>query len=146
MELIKKGGRQMLAERYLEIINELKRVNERNREVLEVDPTDKFEDEKAYSIVEYLTGEIEEAIHELEHLTREVREGVLLLNSQGRYNLDTMPEFYFTCGNIIEVSIDNKWYRGRVEHDSRDYYFCNYEGKNLPLTEGMKARIRVDRA
>jgi len=135
----------MLNKRYLEALNELKELNEKNKRVLETDPGDNFEEGKAYSIVEYLTGEIDEAIHELEHLTREVKEGILLLNSQGRYNLDTMPELYFTCGNIIEVSVEGKWYRGRVEHDNKEYYFCNYEGRNLPLSEGMKARIRVDK-
>jgi len=135
----------MLNKKYLEVLNELKVFNEKNKNLLKTEPSNNFEDEKAYSIIEYITREIDEAAHELDHLTREVREGVLLLNSQGRYNLDTMPEFYFTCGNIIEVYIDGQWQRGRVEHDNKDYYFCNYEGCNLQFFEGMQARVRVDK-
>lgn len=135
----------MLNNKYLELLDELKVLHLKTTEVLQHEPKDTFEEEKANSIIEYLHGEVEEALHELEHLTREVKEGHLLLNSQGRYNLDTMPEFYFTCGNIIEVDVDGSWHRGRVEHDNKDYYFCNYEGKNIHLYEGMKARVRVDK-
>lgn len=134
----------MLDKKYLELIDELRRVNIKAQALLEETSSDTFEEEKAHTIIDYLVTEMEEAADEIEHLSRQVKEGILLLNSQGRYNLDTMPEFYFTCGNIIEVSIDDKWYRGRIEHDNTDYYFCNYEGKNLHLYEGMKARIRVD--
>ena len=135
----------MLTKRYLELLDDLKELNSKAEDVLKKEPQDNFEEEKAYSIIEYIYTELSEAIHELEHLTREVKEGLLLLNSQGRYNLDTMTEFYFTCGNIIEVDVEGQWQRGRIEHDNEDYYFCNYEGKNIHLYEGMKARIRVDK-
>ena len=135
----------MLTKRYLELLNELKDLNSKTEIFLKEDPEDNFEEMKAHSIIKYLHTEIGEAIHELEHLNREVKEGLLYLNSQGRYNLDTMPEFYFTCGNIIELAVEGQWQSGRVEHDDKDYYFCSYEGKNIPLREGMKARIRVDK-
>ena len=135
----------MLNKKYQNILDELKVINKKNREILDTGAIEDFEDEKAHSILEYLYKEIDEAAYELEHLKRDVKEGTLLLNSQGRYNLDTMPEFYFTCGNVLELLIDEEWHRGRVEHSNNDYYFCNYDGKNIQLSEGMKARIRVDR-
>ena len=135
----------MLNKKYQNILDEIKGINKKNKEILKTGTIENFEDEKAHSILEYLYKEIDEAVYELEHLKREVKEGILLLNSQGRYNLDTMPEFYFTCGNPLEILVDEEWHRGRIEHADSDYYFWNYDGKNIKLSEGMKARIRVDK-
>lgn len=136
----------MLNEKHMSLIEELRSFTEKTTEFTsQCEEHCSFEEGRANSIIEYINTEIGEAIAELEHLNRPAKEGVLVLNSQGRYNLDSMPSLYFTCGDIIEVYVDSNWYRGRIEHDSKDYYFCNYDGNNIPLFEGIKARVRVDR-
>ncbi len=135
----------MVEKKYLEISKELKEINLKLKGIIEGSEVKTFEDERVEQILEYLEEEIREGLEEIDHMTKEIKEGKLYLNSQGRYNLDTMPNFYFTCGSLIEVKIGNKWQCGRIEHDNGEYYFCNYDGEDIKLVEGIMARIRVDR-
>ncbi len=131
--------------KYIDFLKELKNLKLSADNLLKDDIVDSFENEKAYKSVGYIKKEIEDAIYDMELLSKITIEGTLVLNSQGRFNLDTAQELYFTCGSPVEVFIDNEWYRGRVEHIDGSYYFYNYEAENVPLEEGMKARIRVDK-
>jgi hypothetical protein len=135
----------MLDKKYIGFLKDLKSLKSNAENLLKGDAGDNFEDRKCHESIGYLKKEIEDAIHDMELLSKTTLDGKLVLNSQGRFNLDTAQELYFTCGSPLEMFIDNEWYRGRVESDGKDYYFYNYEGENIPLNEGMKARIRVDR-
>ena len=135
----------MLDKKYIGFLKELKSLKSNASDLLKGDSGEEFENRKCHQIIGYLKEEIENSLHEMELLSKTTLEGKLVLNSQGRFNLDTAQELYFTCGSPIELFIDGEWYRGRVESDGDDYYFYNYESENQALEEGMKARIRVDR-
>ncbi|WP_319204834.1 DUF5348 domain-containing protein [uncultured Ilyobacter sp.] len=135
----------MLDKKYIGFLKELKSLKSSAANLLKSDSGEEFEDRKCHEIIGYIKEEMENALSEMELLSKATLEGKLVLNSQGRFNLDTAQELYFTCGSPIEILIDGEWYRGRVESDGSDYYFYNYESENQPLEEGMKARIRVDR-
>lgn len=135
----------MLDKKYTDILKDLKILKSNAENLLKDSIVDNFENGKSYETLEYLKKEMEDAIYEMELLDKKTIEGTLLLNSQGRFNLDTVKNTYFTCGSPIEVFIGDEWYRGRVENENGDYYFYSYDNENHPLKEGMKARIRVDR-
>ena len=59
-------------------------------------------------------------------------------NNRGRYELENGTEL--TCGHCIkyletELGV---WVEGRVEHNGKDYYFFNPNGKHLPLYDGVE--------
>jgi hypothetical protein len=54
-----------------------------------------------------------------------MKEGYLKKQSNGRYAIEGAE---FTCGERIEVKIEEKWIPMRFEHDGDDYYL---------LTEGF---------
>jgi hypothetical protein len=135
----------MLDKKYTDILKDLKMLKSSAENLLKDKIVDSFENEKSYETLGYLKKEMEDAISDMELMDKNTIEGILVLNSQGRFNLDTAKNIYFTCGSPIEVFINEEWYRGRVENESGEYYFYSYENENIPLREGMKARIRVDR-
>ncbi|WP_319371088.1 DUF5348 domain-containing protein [uncultured Ilyobacter sp.] len=135
----------MLDKKYIGFLKELKSLKSNAENLLKDGALEGFENRKCHESIAYLKKEIEDAIYDMELLSKTTLEGKLVLNSQGRFNLDTAQELYFTCGSPLEMCVDGEWYRGRVESDGKDYYFYNYERENMPLEEGMKARIRVDK-
>jgi hypothetical protein len=64
-----------------------------------------------------------------------MKEGYLRKNDVGRYELAT--GYYFTSGEPIEVFVDGKWHKTRIEHNGRDYYAVGFEGMKL---DGVRAR------
>lgn len=87
----------------------------------------------------------------LEYVMSQSRqEGVLHLNSNGRYTLGKNKVNEFTSGEPIELYINNHedydepgWYFGRVEHHGSGYYFFSYQGEHIDLKPGMKAARRL---
>ncbi len=69
-------------------------------------------------------------------------EGVLKKNSINRFEI---PEYEFTCGSTIQIlhSSGKYWLVGRVEADSRGYYFFSeyYDLPHFHLETGMKVRV-----
>ncbi len=135
----------MLDEKYLELIKLIKEMKSKIEEDYKNAPGEGFENLQAFRIADYLKDELEEAIYDLEMLTRTTLEGSLVLNSQGRFNLDTAENLYFTCGSPIEMFIEGEWHNGLVEHNGESYYFYCYDKDDTVIEEGMKARIRVDK-
>lgn len=105
--------------------------------------TESFEDNKACKALETFIENMEDFISEIKHFSKDVEQGYLNLNSNDRYTLNSTE---LTCGYPIEV-YNNKyqeWESGRVEHSSKygGYYFCNNDGENISLNDGIKVRIR----
>ena len=135
----------MLDKIYSELIAEVKEFKSKIEQEYLNGPSDSFEDGQVARIVEYLRDELDEAAYDMEMFTREIIEGDLVLNSQGRFNLDTAENLYFTCGAHIEMLVDGEWHNGRVEHNGESYYFYNYDKEDIVIEEGMRARMRVDK-
>ncbi len=104
---------------------------------------------EAYKTIERLIESLDEAEKDINYLTGERKEGVLV------YNNDT-ERFYIlftdsndrelSCGNTLELHYQNKWHIGRVEHTRRGeeegYYF--YSDLHKPfLKAGMRVRKRL---
>lgn len=50
-------------------------------------------------------------------------EGYLMMQHNGRYAIYNRETTYeLTCGNCIEVQIEDAWIAMRIEHDGEGYY------------------------
>ncbi|APM37305.1 DUF5348 domain-containing protein [Clostridium kluyveri] len=103
-----------------------------------------FEDGKAYMALEKVLEDMGDFIRDIEHYSKETEQGYLQLNSSSRYMLNDVE---LTCGYPLEIynTKYGVWEDGRIEHSSKygGYYFYNYDEENIPLNEGIKARIRI---
>lgn len=67
-------------------------------------------------------------------------EGSLKRNERGRWEFDGIE---LTSGNRVEISIDENWINGLIEHWQGDYYwFSQIDGIHVILREGIRARIQ----
>ena len=105
-----------------------------------------FENLQVYDRLEMFLGRLESVSEFISHMNKETIIGHLVKLENGRFELPE-ADYVFTCGSRIEVFVepyqgeDKKWCNGRVECDD-NYYFCNQDGEDADLKEGMKVRIR----
>ncbi|MCF0163208.1 MAG: DUF5348 domain-containing protein [Fusobacterium necrophorum] len=106
-----------------------------------------FENNQVYDRLERFLGSLETVSEFISHMNKEFIEGYLIKSENGIFELPE-ADYTLTCGSRIEVFVspydgeEKKWCNGRVEHDSDSYYFCNCDGEDADLKEGMKVRIR----
>jgi len=110
-----------------------------------------FENERAYIALENLFLEFEKVMHTIEYYSNPSKEGYLIENSDGVFEIEYIDggnNYPLNCGNDIEIFINvDGWKSGRVESTHRNnigYYFYNEKSENHALYSGMKARLRVN--
>ncbi len=67
-----------------------------------------------------------------------MKEGYLFLNESERYAID---EYYWTCGDGIEIFDDGEWIKGTVEANSDGEYYATDGLWCIYLREGLKVRV-----
>ena len=106
-----------------------------------------FENNQVYERLERFLGTLESTSEFISHMNKEFIEGYLIKLENGRFELPE-ADYIFSCGSRIEVFVEpyqgeeKKWCSGRIEYDSESYYFCNHDGEDADLEEGMKVRVR----
>jgi hypothetical protein len=102
------------------------------------------------SVIENLFSEIKAATDTIENYSRPFKEGYLIENSSGQFEIECINgggSYPLCCGNKIEILINvDGWKTGRVERTilhNKGYYFYNKELKYPALYTGMKTRLRV---
>lgn len=108
---------------------------------LDLDTT--MEDKNVYRTIENLIGELESAKWTIEYFAKPVKEGHLVENNQNKFYIefvDGTTSYPLSCGYAIEAYLDGEWHVGRIEHNTKGYYF---HGADKPmLYRGMRVRIR----
>ncbi|MGN0159216.1 MAG: DUF5348 domain-containing protein [Brotaphodocola sp.] len=90
-----------------------------------------------YDCIMEVLDKLESIVCSIQYLQMPIRaDGILHANIRGRYETDG---YEWTCGNRIEVLIENAWIRSRVEHNGKDYYIAGYP--EIPM-EGLHVRVR----
>lgn len=105
---------------------------------------EEFEDVKAYKAMEKLIEDIDTFVSDIKHYSKDTKQGYLRINNNNRYIINDIE---LSSGFPIEVyNVEyQEWEAGRIEHSSKygGYYFKNYDGNNIVLSDGIIARIRV---
>ncbi|WP_411678729.1 DUF5348 domain-containing protein [Clostridium thailandense] len=115
--------------------------------IINTSETKSFDDKKAQQILSGAIENIESSVLEIKHFSKDTKQGSLYKLSNGKWAFDTEyeKEIYFSCGYPAEIfnEKENQWDSGRIEHTNGEYYFFNYDERNLELYEGMLVRVRV---
>lgn len=105
---------------------------------------EEFEYGKACKATEKLLEDIEIFIAAIKYYSKNTKEGCLRINKNDRYSINDTE---LSSGRPLEVYNEeyNAWEAGKVEHSSQygGYYFYNYDGRHISLSNDMKARIRA---
>lgn len=64
-----------------------------------------------------------------------MQRGHLIKKDNGRYGVIVTE---LTSGQPIEVFINDKLYKGRLEHNGKDYYFLDNNNKAHTLSDGIE--------
>lgn len=135
---------------YLEIITIIQNTETKIKEIITKVTKESFEDKKGYSSVQNFLSEIEIVTDTLEYYSRPIKEGYLIKNSNGQFEIKCINNggrYPLYCGNHIEILINTEgWKTGIVKSTNicnKGYYFYNEELKHPALYTGMKTRIRV---
>lgn len=126
----------------LDIIKDMQR--EVNK-ILSVADCKGMENNEASIALEMLLDTLDNARNTIEYYTKPIREGKLKMNRAGKFDfIYATGEFSLSCGNPLEINIDNIYYAGRVEHTTdKGYYFYCDDLDNPKLINGMIARVRI---
>ncbi len=114
---------------------------------LETSDFKKIKGSEVYSSIENLIQDIDKTAETLIHFTRSERsenEGYLVRRDDGGFELCGKT---LNCGDYLELWNDElgQYEAGTVEHNGKDYYFCNSDMEDPVLQSGIKARSRVDK-
>ncbi len=103
------------------------------------------ENREAYNTLEQLIERLEDAEKYIRYLATPTQEGVLKEHTGvGKFYIvyDNGEESHLlSCGNTLEIYIEDEWHIGRVEATDGKYYFYG-EGRPFLYT-GMRARKRI---
>lgn len=133
-----------LNEKYIEAIGILEESRKAIEEILESSPgTDGTENREAYFLLEDMAERLSSARDYLDYLTAPAKEGVLRESESGKFYVeftDGTESHLLSCGNSLELFVDDEWIISRVEAKNGKYYF--FAGDKPYLCEGMKVRKR----
>lgn len=113
--------------------------------ILAKEPGTKGEENKeAYFLLEDLAERLSRSRDYLDYLNAPTKEGVLRESESGKFYVeftDGAESHLLSCGNSLELLLDDEWIIARVEAKNGKYYF--YNGDKPYLSEGMRARLRT---
>lgn len=140
----------MMDTNYLEAVAIIQNTRTKLKKVIIKAKKEGFEDKKSRGILEKLFSEIETAVDTIEDYSRPIKEGYLIENSNGQFEIQCINgggSYPLCCGKDIEILINvDGWKTGRVENTimhNKGYYLYNEELKHPALYSGMKTRIRI---
>jgi len=133
-----------LNKEYREAIDIIEEARREIDKILEKQPEVKgVENLEAYYLLEDTAERLGSARNYLQYLSAPTKEGRLREDSNGKFFIEYMDgteSHLLSCGNPLELFLEDDWVIARVEAKDGKYYF--HAGDKPFLYEGMRARKR----
>ena len=112
-------------------------VNRLRDEAMGYDEEKTYEDRVVITAADVLIKAVEQTKKQISSCLPDLITGYLTELPNGRFAINGRE---LTCGNYLELYVQDRWITGRVEY-AEQYYFYNALLNHPTLKQGMKARI-----